>query len=268
MLNPNVSFVSPCNPYRGQHDDESDDAYVKRLADELEAEFQRVGPHRVIAFIAEPVVGAVSFPFSPVAGATENRSLAVGELQVTHDNIKTELVSRHLCHCKLPTIWRKYCTKRSQALGCVPALPGYLKAMQTVCHSHGALFIADEIMCGSGRCGTLHVWEKEEGFVPDIQTMGKALTGGYTPIGALLSSRRVTEVIEHDGAFAHGLTHQGSPTVCAVGLEVLRQILELLPNVRKMGALLSSKLKQALDHHPNVGNIRGDGLFWGVSCSR
>ncbi len=58
ILSPNFSHVSPCFPYRDQREGESDAAYVKRLADELEAEFQRVGPDRVIAFVAEPVVGA------------------------------------------------------------------------------------------------------------------------------------------------------------------------------------------------------------------
>lgn len=59
-----------------------------------------------------------------------------------------------------------------QALGCVPAVPGYFRAMKDVCEKYGALFILDEIMCGMGRCGTLHAWEQED-VVPDIQTIGK-----------------------------------------------------------------------------------------------
>jgi adenosylmethionine-8-amino-7-oxononanoate aminotransferase len=59
LLN-NISRVSPCYPYRGKHAGESDDAYISRLAEELDSEFQRLGPDTVCAFVAEPVVGAVS----------------------------------------------------------------------------------------------------------------------------------------------------------------------------------------------------------------
>ena len=59
ILLPNISHVSPCNAYRGKKDGESDEAYVERLAAELDAEFQRVGPDTVCAFVAEPIVGAV-----------------------------------------------------------------------------------------------------------------------------------------------------------------------------------------------------------------
>lgn len=65
LLMPNVSHVSPCYPYREQKDGESDEEYVTRLANELDAEFQRVGPETVCAFVAEPVVGAVCFLIIP-----------------------------------------------------------------------------------------------------------------------------------------------------------------------------------------------------------
>lgn len=63
LLAPNTSHVSACNAYRGKRDDESDESYVARLAAELDAEFQRVGPGNVCAFIAEPVVGAVRLTY-------------------------------------------------------------------------------------------------------------------------------------------------------------------------------------------------------------
>lgn len=62
MLNPNTSKVSPCYSYRGKVQGETDGQYVDRLAAELDQEFQRIGPERVCAFVAEPVVGAVRFP--------------------------------------------------------------------------------------------------------------------------------------------------------------------------------------------------------------
>lgn len=68
-------------------------------------------------------------------------------------------------------------------------------------------------------------------------------------------------------AFAHGHTYQGHPVACAAALEVQRIIREdnLISNVREMGHHLEKLLHQHLDDHPYVGNIRGKGLFWGVS---
>ena len=67
MLLDNISRVSPCFSYRHQRDGESDEEYVKRLEKELDDEFQRVGPEKVCAFVAEPVVGAVSRPTPPLS---------------------------------------------------------------------------------------------------------------------------------------------------------------------------------------------------------
>lgn len=154
-----------------------------------------------------------------------------------------------------------------QALGCVPAVPGYFPAMKAVCDKYGALLVLDEVMSGMGRCGTLHAWE-QEGVVPDIQTVGKGLGGGYAPVSAVLIGKRVARVMENGtGAFRHGQTYQGHPLGCAAALAVQREIQErnLLANVRVMGALLEEKLKDYIGGHPNVGDIRGRGLFWGVS---
>ena len=76
------------------------------------------------------------------------------------------------------------------------SLPGYFKAMKAVCDKYGALLILDEVMCGMGRTGTLHAWE-QEAIVPDIQTMGKGLGGGYVPIAALLIGHQVLNALDH-----------------------------------------------------------------------
>ncbi|KAI0537441.1 pyridoxal phosphate-dependent transferase [Xylaria digitata] len=153
------------------------------------------------------------------------------------------------------------------ALGCAPFVPGYLKAMKAVCDKHGALFILDEVMCGMGRSGTYHAWEQEDNAAPDIQTLGKCLGGGYQPIAGVLASKRVMEAFEKGtGSFVHGQTYQGHPVTCAAALEVQKIIREdnLVQNVSKMGGLLSERLKELLTSHPNVGDIRGSGLFWGI----
>ena len=138
--------------------------------------------------------------------------------------------------------------------------------MRDVCDRHGALLIFDEVMCGMGRTGTLHAWEQEN-VVPDIQAIGKALGAGYAPISALLVNERVIAGLkEGSGFFPHGQTYQSYPPSCAAALEVQHIILEenLLANVRCMGHYLGWLLHERLDDHPNVGDIRGRGLFWAI----
>ena len=146
----------------------------------------------------------------------------------------------------------------------MPPLPGYLEAMKDVCHRHGALFIYDEIMCGLGRSGTRHAWQAE-GIPPDIEIVGKTLGSGYAPISAILINEKVIEALRRgSGCFTHGQTFQNLPVSCAAALEVQRIIQEndLVTNVARMGALLSSLLHARFDSHPYVGDIRGQGLFW------
>ena len=66
--------------------------------------------------------------------------------------------------------------------------------MKMVCDKHGALLILDEVMCGMGRTGTVHAWQQED-VVPDIQTIGKGLGGGYVPIAGFLAGHRVVGVL-------------------------------------------------------------------------
>ena len=149
----------------------------------------------------------------------------------------------------------------------MPATPGYFKAVKEVCDRHGALFILDEVMSGMGRTGTLHAWE-QEGVVPDLQTVAKGLGAGYAPVGALLINKRVVESLRQGtGIFSHSQTYQGHPVACAAAYEVQQVIRDenLLQNAREMGDYLENALNQRLADHKNVGNIRGRGLFWGVS---
>lgn len=141
--------------------------------------------------------------------------------------------------------------------------------MKAICEKYGALFILDEIMSGMGRCGTLHAWEQED-VVPDIQTIGKGLGGGYAPVSGLLISEKIVGVLDKGtGVFRHGQTYQGHPIACAAALAVQKVIKRdnLLENVRNMGKYLEERLRGSLEQHPNVGEIRGKGLFWGVSSS-
>ncbi|MFA5610722.1 MAG: aspartate aminotransferase family protein, partial [Alcaligenes sp.] len=150
--------------------------------------------------------------------------------------------------------------------GALAPVGDYWKKIRQVCDKHGVLLILDEVMSGMGRTGYLFACE-EDGVVPDIMAIAKGLGAGYQPIGAMLASDRIYQaILNGSGFFQHGHTYMGHATACAGALAVQQAIEQdqLLENVRQRGEQLRQELHQALDSHPNVGDIRGRGLFVGV----
>jgi adenosylmethionine-8-amino-7-oxononanoate aminotransferase len=150
--------------------------------------------------------------------------------------------------------------------GVLTPVPGYFKAVRELCDRHGILLILDEVMCGMGRTGTLHACE-QEGVAPDLLTIAKGLGGGYQPIGAVLAQGRLVEAFRRgSGLFQHGHTYLGHAVACAAALAVQQVIVRdgLLDRVKVLGTHLEQRLRAELGAHPNVGDIRGRGLFWGV----
>ena len=150
--------------------------------------------------------------------------------------------------------------------GAVPPTAGYFKGVREICDRYGVLWIADEVMCGMGRTGSLHAVE-QEGVVPDLMIIAKGLGGGYQPIGAVLAHERVIAPLrDGSGLFQHGHTYLGHPTACAAALAVQRVIERdgLLAQVRVRGAQLMAALRERLASHQHVGDLRGRGLFVGV----
>lgn len=151
-------------------------------------------------------------------------------------------------------------------MGAVPAVEGYLKKIKTVCERHGVLMILDEVMCGMGRTGWLYAC-LEDGVQPDMITIAKGLGAGYQPIGALLVSGQIFKAVEAgSGFFQHGHTYMGHPTACAAANAVLGRMIgdDLLSNVRVRGEELRTALTGRFGNHPNIGDIRGRGLFLGM----
>jgi adenosylmethionine-8-amino-7-oxononanoate aminotransferase len=150
--------------------------------------------------------------------------------------------------------------------GAVPPVADYLKRVRAICDRYGALLILDEVMCGMGRTGTLHACE-QDGVSPDIMTIAKGLGGGYQPIGAVLLGQHIFDAFaKGTGFFQHGHTYLGHPMACAASLAVQDVIRRdgLLDNVKRMGAHLTRRLGERFGNHPNVGDIRGRGLFMAV----
>jgi len=150
--------------------------------------------------------------------------------------------------------------------GAVPPVGDYFKRIRAICDRYGVLLILDEVMCGMGRCGTLHACE-QEGIAPDLMTLAKGLGGGYQPIGAVLLSRRIFDAFaDGSGFFQHGHTYMGHPMAAAAGLAVQQTIRRdnLLANVVAMGEELERRLVDRLGNHHHAGDIRGRGLFRAV----
>lgn len=151
-------------------------------------------------------------------------------------------------------------------LGAATAEESYFKLIRAICDEYGVLLILDEVMSGLGRTGSMHAFEQEN-IVPDMVTLAKGLAGGYQPIGAVLLSDKVYGTLERGSkAFQHGLTYSGHPIAAAAALSVQKTIVEenLITNVRKQGGYLRKSLLERFGDHPNIGEIRGRGLFQGV----
>ena len=142
----------------------------------------------------------------------------------------------------------------------------YYQIVRDICDENDILFIADEVMSGVGRTG--RKWAIEHwGVAPDILTSSKGLAGGYAPLGAVILGEKVWRTIQDgSGQVSHSSTYGGNPLSCATGLAVLEYIEEhdLVARAGEMGDRLIAALEEALDDVPNVGDVRGMGLFAGV----
>jgi adenosylmethionine-8-amino-7-oxononanoate aminotransferase len=155
------------------------------------------------------------------------------------------------------------------SLGAVAPAPGYFQRIREICDRHGVLLILDEVMAGCGRTGTWYAFE-QDGVVPDLVTLAKGLGGGYQPLAAVLARSEIHSALEAYGAFTHGHTYVGHATACAAGLAVMDTVLDdgLLERIGPSGDHLRALLRERFTDHPNVGDVRGRGLFIGLELVR
>ncbi|HTL13630.1 MAG TPA: acetylornithine transaminase [Thermomonas sp.] len=145
--------------------------------------------------------------------------------------------------------------------GVMPAAPGYLQAVRALCDRFGALLVLDEIQCGMGRTGALFAhWE--DGVVPDIVTLAKALGGGF-PIGALLAGPKVAETMQFG---AHGTTFGGNPLAAAVARVALRRLAsqDIAANVARQSQAIRDGLDALNRDFDLFAQVRGRGLMLGA----
>ena len=205
-----VCHIDAAYGYRMQREGESEADFGLRMSNLLDARIRELGPKTVMAFVAEPVVGA--------------------------------------------------------SLGTQPAPKGYFERIREICDEHGVLFVADEVMCGMGRTGTLFALE-QEGVSADITTLAKGLGAGYQPIAAVMANEKIVSAIRSGtGRLWNGHTYMSHVVATAGALAVQKVINEddLLSNVRRRGEQLRDTLNERLGQHVNVGDVRGRGLFWTV----
>jgi adenosylmethionine-8-amino-7-oxononanoate aminotransferase len=149
--------------------------------------------------------------------------------------------------------------------GCFPPPPGYFARVREICDKYGVLMVSDEVICAFGRLGYIFGAERY-GYQPDIITVAKGMTSGYSPIGAMLASDRIIEPFLHgDTSFLHGVTFAGHPVSCAVALANL-DVFErenLLDHVRTNEDAFRTTMEK-LNDLPIVGDVRGDGYFYGI----
>ncbi len=149
--------------------------------------------------------------------------------------------------------------------GCFPPPPGYFQRVREICDRYDVLLVSDEVICAFGRLG--HTFGAERyGYQPDIITCAKGLTSGYSPIGAMITTDRIMEPFLHGTAsFAHGYTFGGHPVSSAVAMANLDIFDREKLNQRVLdneGAFRAT-LEKLLDL-PLVGDVRGDGYFYGI----
>ena len=149
--------------------------------------------------------------------------------------------------------------------GCFPPPPGYFQRLREICDKYDVLLVSDEVICAFGRLGTMFACDKF-GYVPDIITCAKGMTSGYSPIGAaIISDRIAAPFYQGDNYFPHGYTFGGHPVSAAVAMANL-DIFEregLNEHVLKNELAFRSTLEK-LNDLPIVGDVRGDGYFYGI----
>jgi L-2,4-diaminobutyrate transaminase len=153
--------------------------------------------------------------------------------------------------------------------GIVPPPAGYWPAIQAVLAKYDVLLIADEVITGFGRLGSMF-GSDHYGITPDIITSAKGLTSAYAPLSASIIGDRVWRVLaqgtDENGAIGHGWTYSAHPIGAAAGVANLKLVdeLGLVDNARTTGACFNKAMRKALGDHPHVGEVRGEGMLCAV----
>ncbi len=180
--------------------------------------------------------------------------------------ICAELLEREIVFQSPDTVAAFIAEPIQGAGGVIVPPANYWPLVRQVCDRHGVLLIADEVVTGFGRSGSM-LGSRGWGVKPDIVCLAKGISSGYIPLGATGLNSRVTQAFDRDhsfsGAIMHGYTYAGHPVACAAALASLKIVRdEDLPgNAARQGAYLMNKLAPFVDRYAAVGDVRGKGLM-------
>ncbi|MDE0512670.1 MAG: aspartate aminotransferase family protein [Gammaproteobacteria bacterium] len=153
------------------------------------------------------------------------------------------------------------------AAGVLVPPKNYYRILRELCDQHGILLIFDEVLTGFGRLGTLFACDYYD-VVPDLICLGKGITSGYAPFAAVVAGAHITEKFIGDDArtFLHGHTYGGHPLGCETALAVIDELLsrDLIAQAATNGEYLRGRLLEIAKRHPEIGDIRGIGMIWGI----
>ena len=145
---------------------------------------------------------------------------------------------------------------------------GYLPQAAELCHRHGTLFVADEVQTGIGRTGRFLALDHEDGVVPDILVLSKALSGGYVPVGAVMMTRSIYDAVfsSLDRSVVHSSTFGQGSLAMVAGLATLTAIDELdaMGNAERTGRYLISQLTERISRYEFLHAVRGRGMMIAV----
>jgi L-2,4-diaminobutyrate transaminase len=157
--------------------------------------------------------------------------------------------------------------------GIVPPPKGYWEAIQKVLKAHDVLLIADEVVTGFGRLGSMF-GSDHYGMKPDLITIAKGLTSAYAPLSGVIVSEKVWRVLEQGsdiyGPIGHGWTYSSHPLCAAAGVANLEVVdeLDLVANARDVGAYFKNALNDAVGSNRFVGEVRGEGMMAAIEFVR
>ncbi|PGL70900.1 aspartate aminotransferase family protein [Bacillus sp. AFS055030] len=150
--------------------------------------------------------------------------------------------------------------------GAIVPSKGYYQRIKAICEKYNILLISDEVMTGLGRTGKMFAME-HWGVQPDIVTLGKGLTSGYTPMAATIASDRVIEpIMQGSKIVMSGHTFSANPLSAAVSLAVIEYVEKhnLVQAAEEKGNYLMNKLQGLMEEYPFIGDVRGKGLLIGI----
>jgi adenosylmethionine-8-amino-7-oxononanoate aminotransferase len=141
--------------------------------------------------------------------------------------------------------------------------PAYYRRVREICDEFRVLLIYDEVMSGAGRTGRFLAAQHWPDARPDLVVLGKGLGSGYVPLAGFMASDAMTRAVVDAGGFHLGHTHKASPLSCAVGLAVMREIVErnLAEHATETGENLRARLRELQREIPEIGDVRGLGLL-------